>query len=57
LFNYITVFEPYSNSKNSPLAPQKVIKDPKIRSDSKVRIERNIENESLNPSPTPKIAC
>ena len=43
-----TVFEPYSNSKNSPLGPQKVKNDPKIKSNSKVRIERNKENESCS---------
>ena len=32
--------------KNGPLGPQKVKNDPKIKSNSKVRIERNIENES-----------
>ena len=43
-----TVFEPYPNPKNSPLWPQKVKNDPKIKSNSKVRIERNIENESCS---------
>ena len=32
------VFEPYSELKNSPLGPQKVKNDPKIKSNSKVRI-------------------
>ena len=43
-----TDVEPYSNPKNSPLAPQKVKNDPKIKSKSDVRIERNIENESYS---------
>ena len=43
-----TVVEPYPNPKNSPLGPQKVKNDPKIKSNSKVRIERNIENESCS---------
>ena len=33
-----TVFEPYPNPKNSPLGPQKVKNDPKIKSKSNVRI-------------------
>ena len=37
-----TVVEPYPNPKNSPLGPQKVKKDPKTKSKSKVRIEENI---------------
>ena len=37
--------EPYSNPKNSQLGPQEVKYYPKIKSKSKVRIERNIENE------------
>ena len=41
-----TVFEPNPNPKNSPLGPQKLENNPKIRSNSKVRIERNIQNES-----------
>ena len=36
-------FDPYSNPKNSPLGPQKVKNDPKIKSKSNVRIEANIE--------------
>ena len=43
-----TVVETYPNPKNSPLEPQKVKNDPKIKSNSKVRIERNIENESCS---------
>ena len=43
-----TVFEPYPNPKNSPLGPQKVKNDPKIKSKSNVRIERNKENESYS---------
>ena len=40
--------EPYPNPKNSPLGPQKVKNDPKIKSKSNVRIEGNIENESCS---------
>ena len=36
----------YSNPKNSSLGPPNVKKDPKIKSNSKIRIERNIKNES-----------
>ena len=43
-----TVFEPYPNLKNSPLWPQKVRIDPKIKSKSKVRIEGTLENESCS---------
>ena len=43
-----TAFEPYPNPKNSPLGPQKVKNDPKIKSKSNVRIEGNIENESCS---------
>ena len=43
-----TIFEPYPNSENSPLGPQKVKNDPKIMSKSNVRIEANIENESCS---------
>ena len=43
-----TVFEPYSDSKNRPLEPQKVKNDPKIKSNSKVRIEWSIEKESCS---------
>ena len=39
-------FEPYSNPKNTPLGPQKFKNDPKIKSNSKVRIEGIIENGS-----------
>ena len=39
------VIEPFPNPKNSPLGPQKVKNHPKIKSKSKVRIERNIEKE------------
>ena len=40
-------YETYLNPKISPLGPQKVKKNySKIKSKSKVRIERNIENES-----------
>ena len=44
----ITVFEPYTDPKNSPFGPQKVKNYPKIKSKSKVRIEENIENKSLS---------
>ena len=43
-----TVVEPYSNPKNSPLGPQKVKNDPKIKSKSNVKTEGNIENESCS---------
>ena len=33
-------------SQKSPLGPQQVKNDPKIKSKSKVRIEENIENKS-----------
>ena len=42
------VFEPYPNPKNSPLGPQKLKNDPKIKSKTNVRIEGNIENESCS---------
>ena len=35
-------------TQNSQLRPQKVKKGPKIKSNSRVRIERNIENESCS---------
>ena len=41
-----TVVEPYPNPKNSPLGPQKVKNDPKIKSKSNIRIEGNIEDET-----------
>ena len=41
-------FEPYRSPKNSPLGPQKVKNDPKIRSKSNVIIEGNIEIESCS---------
>ena len=41
-------FEPYPDPKNSPLGPQKVKNDPKIKSKSNVRMEGNIENESCS---------
>ena len=37
-------FKPTPTPKNSPLGPQKVKNYPKIKSKSKDRIERNIEN-------------
>ena len=43
-----TVFEPYPNPKNSPLGPQNVKNDPKIKSKSNVRVKRNKENESCS---------
>ena len=42
------VVEPYPNPKNNPLGPQKVKKDPESKLKSKVKIERNIENESCS---------
>ena len=39
----IKFFEPFPNPQNSPLGPQKVTNDPKIKSKSNVRIERNNE--------------
>ena len=41
-------FEPYPDPKNSPLGPQKVKDDPKIKSKSNVRIEGNTENEGCS---------
>ena len=41
-----TNVEPYPSPKNSPLGPQKVKNDPKIKSKSIVRIWGNIENET-----------
>ena len=43
-------FEPNTDPKNSPLVPQKVKIDPKIKSNSKVRIERTTENKSCSPT-------
>ena len=40
-----TVFEPYPDSKNSPLGQQKVKNGPRIKSKSKVRIECTKENK------------
>ena len=40
--------EPPPNPKNSPLGPQKVKNDPKIKLKSKVRIEETIENKSYS---------
>ena len=40
-------FNPTS-PKNSPLRPQKVKNDPKIKSKSNIKIERNKENESYS---------
>ena len=40
-----TVFESYTNPKNSPFGPQKFKNDPKINSKSKVGIEENTENK------------
>ena len=62
-----TVFEPKRNPKNNPLGPKNGKNDPKIRSNSNVRIEGIIENKSgsttwldpkkfLEPNPTPKTA-
>ena len=44
-------FEPYPDSKNSLLGPQKVIGDPKFKSKSKVRIEEKIENKCSSTRP------
>ena len=41
-------FEPHIEPKNSQLGSQKVKNDPKIKSKSNVRIERNKENESCS---------
>ena len=41
-------FSTFPNPKNSPLGPQKVKNDPKIKSKSNVRIEGNTENESCS---------
>ena len=43
-----TVFEPFPNPKNSPLGPQKVKNDPKIKSKWNIRIEKNKEDESCS---------
>ena len=43
-----TVFEPYPEPKDSPLGPQKIKNDCKIKLKSKVRIEGNIENKSYS---------
>ena len=43
-----TFLEPFPYPKNSPLGTQKVKNDPKIKSKSNVRIERNKENESYS---------
>ena len=39
-----SVFETHPNPKNSPLGPQKVKNDPKIKKKKVGRIEENIEN-------------
>jgi len=44
-------FEPYPDPKNSPLRPQKVKSDPKMKSKSKVRIYEKV-NLNLNSTPT-----
>ena len=54
-----TIFEPYPKPKNSQLGPQKLENDPKLKSNSNVRIEGIIENEScsfelVDPYPNPK---
>ena len=41
-------FKSYPNPKYSPLGPQKVKNNPKIKVQSNVRIEENIENESCS---------
>ena len=40
--------EPYSDPQTSPLWPQKDKNDPKIKSNSNVRIQGIIENESCS---------
>ena len=49
MFTYISKpknsFQIYLDPKNSPLGPQKVKSDPKIKSKSKVKVEENIENK------------
>ena len=40
-----TRLEPYPENKNSPLGPQKVKNDPKVKSKSNVRIGKNKEDE------------
>ena len=42
------VFEPKRNPKNNPLGPKNGKNDPKIRSNSNVRIEGIIENKSCS---------
>ena len=42
-----TVFEPYPESENRPLGLQNINNDPNNKSNSKVEIERIIENESF----------
>ena len=44
----IPVVEPYPNPKNSPLGPQKVKNDPKIKSNSNVRDLGIAENKPKN---------
>ena len=52
MFKYMsttkTVFETYPDPKKSPLGPQKVQNSPEIKSNSNVRIEGSIENESCS---------
>ena len=43
-----TIFEPYSDPKNSPLGPRKVKNDPKIKSKSKFKIEGTKEDISFS---------
>ena len=43
-------FWTFLQPQNSPLGPQKVKNDPKIKSKSNVRIERNTEYESCSTS-------
>ena len=53
LYNYMNrpqnSFNPTPTPKNSPLGPQNIKNDPKIRSKSEVRIKRTIENKSWSP--------
>ena len=42
------VFELYPNLKNSPLGPQKVKNNPKIKYKTNIRIDGNIQNENCS---------
>ena len=43
-----TVLKPYPNPKDSPLRPQEVKNDPKIKSKSNAKIERKKQDESFS---------